>query len=52
MNKILIAIAKANTVKKLKMLIKWMKKNEVDEGYIVTALQRLRTLELIQQRRK
>jgi hypothetical protein len=45
MNKIIIAIAKANTVKKLKMLIKWMEKNDVDEGYIRTAIQKLDVLE-------
>jgi len=45
MNKILIAIAKANTVKQMKMLLKWMKKNKVNAGYISTAVQKLKVLE-------
>jgi hypothetical protein len=45
MNKIFVAIAKANTVKKLKMLIKWMEKNKIEEGYIRVAIQKLKGLE-------
>jgi len=45
MNKIIIAIAKANTVRKMKSLLKWMEKNEVNEGYIRTAIQKLKVLE-------
>lgn len=45
MNKIIIAITKANTVRKMKLLIKWMEKNNVNDGYIRTAIQKLRILE-------
>ena len=45
MNSMIAAIAKANTVEELKALLQWMTENDINEGYVRTAIQKLDVLE-------
>ena len=45
MKSMIAAIANANTVEELKALLQWMKKNDINYGYVSTAIQKLKVLE-------
>jgi hypothetical protein len=48
MSKILDAIAATKTTEDLDKLIKWMKKNNINDGYQRTAFQKMKYLETLE----